>query len=304
MTHILKLKLTTLFVALTIQATPLLISSAFAEEYYWHPNLRPKVQAASPLAVYEKYLESYMQESPGVILQNYGCTKSTENAYLCKWTYRFDAGLTGGSSLYIWRQGDHCASGTNYDKTSGACISDKGWTENPDCSPSVMQGNPINISNGNKFQQEIDIKREGSGRISLARYYNSADGLWIHSYSTHLIISDVSIVLFLGDGRSLAYQRNGNIVTPIGKSAGTLKKVNDKWTYYAPNRTIYTFHENGMLAGEATPSTLISVQYKEGEMVVMDALGNTLTILEDENHQLRKAIQGRLQELSATGLLN
>ncbi|NYZ66287.1 hypothetical protein H0A36_09710 [Endozoicomonas sp. SM1973] len=70
----------------------------------------------------------------------------------------------------------------------------------PNTRPSV--GEPIRISTGNMFHQNVDI----TGRLPLIRTYNSSTGEWTHNYQTYLTINNQLILLKDGDGKGFQFK--------------------------------------------------------------------------------------------------
>ena len=89
-------------------------------------------------------------------------------------------------------------------------------------------GNPIDLTNGNKYQREVDISLPGALGISFVRHYNSQlsrEGVlgrgWSHSYETRLARTEPNAVagantaaaptidVAQGDGRAIHFLRYG-----------------------------------------------------------------------------------------------
>ena len=104
-----------------------------------------------------------------------------------------------------------------------SCTSDSASQSSPN--PSTGVGNPIDLTSGNKYQQELDIETPGDLSIGFRRHYNSmqsAAGVlgkgWSHTYETRLsrtetrgspsgkAASPPQITLIQGDGRQITFE--------------------------------------------------------------------------------------------------
>ncbi|HEY6927224.1 MAG TPA: DUF6531 domain-containing protein, partial [Steroidobacteraceae bacterium] len=104
-----------------------------------------------------------------------------------------------------------------------SCASDSTSQSSPN--PSTGVGNPIDLTSGNKYQQELDIETPGDLSIGFRRHYNSmqsAAGVlgkgWSHTYETRLSRTETrgsptgkgaaspKITLIQGDGRQITFE--------------------------------------------------------------------------------------------------
>ena len=104
-----------------------------------------------------------------------------------------------------------------------SCASDSTSQSSPN--PSTGVGNPIDLTSGNKYQQEIDIEAPGELAIGFRRHYNSMQtgaGVlgkgWSHTYETRLSRTETrggpggkgasppQITLIQGDGRQITFE--------------------------------------------------------------------------------------------------
>jgi RHS repeat-associated protein len=104
-----------------------------------------------------------------------------------------------------------------------SCASDSTSQSSPN--PATGVGNPIDLTSGNKYQQEIDIEAPGELAIGFRRHYNSMQagaGVlgkgWSHTYETRLsrtetrsgpggkAASPPQITLIQGDGRQITFE--------------------------------------------------------------------------------------------------
>ncbi|MGP0172817.1 DUF6531 domain-containing protein [Pseudomonas sp. NCHU5208] len=154
--------------------------------------------------------------------------------------------------------------------------------------PSPYAGNPINFSSGNKFQAESDYQSSARSSLHFFRNYNSLDGLWLHSYSTHLkFYQDTqSIALVMAHGRESFFTVNGNIATPTSVDLGALSKTSTGWLFISTNNERSTFDTAGKLTHWTnTQGQSYQLAYSGSQITVTDNLGNSLTLTEDTNHQ-------------------
>ncbi|MDF5989383.1 DUF6531 domain-containing protein [Pseudomonas aeruginosa] len=97
--------------------------------------------------------------------------------------------------------------------------------------PEGCAGNPVNITNGNKYQVEHDLITP----IPLARHYNGLDGLWRHSYSARITRKDDSYLLYREDGKVSEFTGSGSDLTSI-TDLGRLSRLPGD-LYMPPNST-------------------------------------------------------------------
>ena len=162
----------------------------------------------------------------------------------------------------------------------------KGKPNNPGCGPSSAKGNPINIAIGNKFQQVVDFSLNGNFPLIFSRFYNSVDGNWRHSYSTHLKINSNKATLVFSDGKESVFTLSGTTATANTSELGVLKKENNQWVYYATNRIKYAFNDNGRLAQLTNPQgSTQTLSYQDKQITVQGEQGQQLILTEDEHYQ-------------------
>ncbi len=149
----------------------------------------------------------------------------------------------------ISRVGSSCDPGKIFSPVTGICEASNadlvrkqtGTPPLQSCATSDLTfiGNPINFSNGNKFQAEVDYRASGHSPITVMRYYNSIDGVWRHSYSTRLTISYEGVMLTFADGRQSLFSRSGTILVAEPTELGELKLEGAVWTYTSPTNETY-----------------------------------------------------------------
>ncbi len=131
--------------------------------------------------------------------------------------------LSGMAALCALLSGAHaqaCALPPGGNPTCGSTS-----TSQSSPNPSTGVGNPIDLTSGNKYQQEIDIDMPGELSIDFRRHYNSMQGWsgvlgrgWSHTYETRLSRSEKradaaghgavppSITIIQGDGREINFE--------------------------------------------------------------------------------------------------
>ena len=164
-------------------------------------------------------------------------------------------------------------------------------------SPSTLAGNPINFTYGNKIQNETDLE---SKTMKVSRFYNSADGLWRHNFSTHLFFSDRSVVMVLSDGKEHSFSPGSEDYTS-GTDLGILKKDGDSWRYTGPDQKVLSFSLQGDLTEIDNPGGVVyKLNYtKKGagrEVVIRNSYGELIVLLETSTRQL-KSVQGAARNL-------
>lgn len=220
-----------------------------------------------------KYVPAYPGGSPSI--------------WICEWW-----ASPGFVEDYIplYRVGTKCERGSIYSPDMGECVPQQGPPDgNLNCdTPSNSQGNPINISTGNKFQAEHDIPPSNkSPFITFSRYYNSISGLWAHTYSMRLEFEDWRISLFHPDGQRSYFIRDRQTATPRTPELGSLTKTGTNWTYRSTSSATYIFNSVGQLIGYQKEAGVepLSVQHADQSVIVSDSFGNKLTMVSNSNSQ-------------------
>ncbi|GAB2574754.1 RHS repeat protein [Dyella jejuensis] len=196
------------------------------------------------------------------------------------------------------RTGDSCPDGTLNNSIEGDCedptqpIARKqmGAPIDPMGGPSPCQGDPINSATGNEFESEVDYQGTDPFPLRFVRYYNSADGLWRHSYSTHLSIAADGIELIRDDGSAALFTLANGVASPEATELGQLDKVNGSWVYVSPEGLAQTFDSQGRLVkmqqrNGLTQTISYSVYGTTTTGTVTDARGRTLSFQEDSNYR-------------------
>jgi RHS repeat-associated protein len=195
-------------------------------------------------------------------------------------------------------------------------------TVSPEVSPSSNQGgadagslrsvfgNPVDVSNGNKFQSETDYAGVGRNPIKFVRSYNSLIGnlLAYHpnmkigepfmgvsrsaTYFQYLLpgtATDSSttyntVYAYRPDGRVLTFTEYNNVYSPDGDVADSLALTSSGgWQYQTADDTIETYNAAGQLLSIATRGqAAVTINYNTGSGVsdppvsVSDAFGHSL----------------------------
>ncbi len=134
-------------------------------------------------------------------------------------------------------------------------------------------GNPINVTNGNKYQEEIDLPAlPGVLGLEIIRHYNSAysganapNGImgrgWKLSYETDLYALGTSLQIVQADGTRLIFNRNPNTPSLCASPDLTQGKIHirptrhgDEYTWVWPNGRRLNFDSGGKLVQILAPT--------------------------------------------------
>ncbi|WP_369928415.1 DUF6531 domain-containing protein [Xanthomonas sp. NCPPB 2632] len=206
--------------------------------------------------------------------------------------------------------GDQCPAGQTFDATTGQCAlgsdpQDRRQRGDPDDDanndPSNCHGDPINAAIGNEFERISDFE-DADGELHFARFYNSSDGLWRHSYSASLIQAVSSVTLTFEDGRASVFSLAGNVATAEPNERGALVKSGSNWVYSSPDNQAMTFNSQGQLVSLKAPDGLVQTltygydsTFTKNQTTVKESRGHTLTFTEDLS-------TGQLVGLTAPGV--
>ncbi|WP_220812375.1 DUF6531 domain-containing protein [Pseudomonas paralcaligenes] len=154
------------------------------------------------------------------------------------------------------------------------------------CSVKPPSGNPINTSNGNKFQREYDYSATAAGGIQLYRGYNSSTGLWSHNYSDRLEISNQDITLITSDGRVSYFLDSGTSLISSTIEPGALTRTSLGFDYISEENKVLRFSSAGKLISvRAVGRSDVQVNYVAGRIELSDSAGNSASLTEDSRYQ-------------------
>ncbi len=162
----------------------------------------------------------------------------------------------------------------------------------------TMKGNPVNISNGNKYQPESDYEGVAPFPLNFTRHYNSiAAGYgaigkrWTHTYSRELSLHTSTLVkLFRSDGEIRSFTKCGSVWCGSADEKGFLTQtVNAQgyttaWQYRDENDTVENYDGAGRLKSETSRSGVVhTLTYDlSGRLsAITDALGRQLSLTYD-----------------------
>lgn len=159
-----------------------------------------------------------------------------------------------GNSYYC-SASPHCVDGVG-DCNYVSLEDDPGVNDGP---PDCPAGNPINIANGNKFQQEDDFL-DPLDSLSFSRFYNSSTGLWTSSFAAQLFVSELERVrVKLDNGRTIPFTydtvNTTNFYYPVWNArdgdAYSLSRTtygsNNNWFVTDPEGSNWEFDVSGKL---------------------------------------------------------
>ncbi|CAN7562629.1 DUF6531 domain-containing protein [Aquipseudomonas alcaligenes] len=240
----------------------LLASTAKAEYFYWRAPVygfdKFPTRDAAAQAVLSVYTENDRDNYNNHYITSIDPSPEGVELYIVQMIgYYFGATPTRFNN-YIFREGDNCPPGASYDTISYKCSNplldaNKGLppTDLTCAIPSDRKGNPINISIGNKVQTIVDAPTASNSLISLTRTYNSADGVWRHSYSTHLEKNGSSLILVRADGRETKFQLQDGVNSYGIAASGILTRQGEEWLFEEPNGTKLAFNSALRLFGSS-----------------------------------------------------
>jgi RHS repeat-associated protein len=213
--------------------------------------------------------------------------------------------LTGPKCLPVSSQpnpqkqlGDSCSSGCGATGAGNSGGANSG-------SGSTKAGNPVNVSNGNKYEAETDYVGVGANPLRFVRSYNSLQAYitwgvgsaqfnpfmgaaWMASYFQYLIpvsVTDSSttynaVYAYRPDGRVLVFSQYGGVYSPDGDVADSLVPYGTGWQYQTADDTIETYNAAGQLVSVAARGQApITVNYSSAgdpPASVSDDFGHSL----------------------------
>jgi RHS repeat-associated protein len=175
--------------------------------------------------------------------------------------------------------------------------------------PSIGAGNPINVINGNKYQQEADLPAlPGVLGLEFIRHYNSAFAFvgmasgslargWRHSYDTRLYVGKQTFQVVQADGSRVMFSRSktdpslchsadpSNGTLQVHSRSGSKGVLQSEYLWRWPDGREVSFNDNGQL-------TQIKVASGEFMSLVYDRLGRLQTVTDPQNRELQLSYQG------------
>ena len=136
--------------------------------------------------------------------------------------------------------------------------------------------NPINIANGNKFQEEVDVST-GSMLPNFIRYYNASEvqdtGLgygWTSNTIRHRLVIRSNVILHIGaDGKGTYFRKAGENWVGDPDIDVTLTELIDRYEVYLPNNDVEQFDVDGRLLVERDiAGSTISYEYDANDHIV------------------------------------
>ncbi len=258
--------------------------AAEPDEYYWvHSNMAGRFP--SPEAVCKTYVETRNPEARVSLL---GIRSLSESWFVCDLQdYNPDTQKYWPSTTSTHRYGGRCQYGSLYNPITGTCKISAGKSNVASCMTTLPDNN-LNIINGNNYQEEEDFAYAGVSSMKFVRAYNS-NGNWQHNYSTKLKFSNDIITLTRPDGSELTYQISGNDLTGAQYDLGHMSKAGEFWNYVNEENDKYVYDSTGRLVSHRPvnrPTQYLS--YQNTTIIVTSAHGESLTISENQSHQLEK----------------
>ena len=276
-------------------------SLSFAGDYYWQTAVWPAV-GTTPTAACEASLARSNSEGNKYISVKFNWIHESGKRGTCQYF-----SIDGNVRYDVTRFGDSCPGDLVYNSKTGECdvsppevctgIASQTEADNclpraqkgpPESCPSSYGGNPINFAIGNKFQSEYDYSASDSYSLEFSRSYNSLDGLWRHSFSTHLRIAHdaQSIALVMGHGRESFFTVSGNNVSSSSADIGVLSKTATGWQFLSGDNEHFTFDSAGKLTSwRDARGGRQDLVYTGSQVSVTDQLGNSLSFTQDDKYQ-------------------
>ncbi|MBL1265044.1 RHS repeat-associated core domain-containing protein [Candidatus Methylomicrobium oryzae] len=195
----------------------------------------------------------------------------------------------------------HTATCSASDTVKVYYLKDKKDNGKPECPDNGT--NPINGSNGNKFQEEVDYSGVGNVPLTFTRYYNSQyvqsahlGGQWRHSYDRRLTLTDNDAFAFRPDGRTYHFQKTGDNWLSDGDVTDKLAAVTDQtgavtgWQYRFSKGDSEIYDTEGKLI-KTISSDGFTQQFSydsDGRLVLVhdDLSGRELTFAYDASNHL------------------
>ncbi|HEY4363625.1 MAG TPA: RHS repeat-associated core domain-containing protein [Bryobacteraceae bacterium] len=196
-----------------------------------------------------------------------------------------------------------CGSTTGGGGTGGGSAANGPGSGNPNNLPgSCNCGDPINVGNGNLFEQFADYQTYGPNPLAFSRYYNSLPGpttfatelgpSWRHTYDRYLrLASASSVIAERADGQQVTFTLTGGSWTTDSDIDLKLTNSGITWTLTDRDDTVETY-----TVFNAPEALLRTIQTRNGYAQTLQYNSNSqLTGVTDSfNRSLTFLYQGNL----------
>lgn len=263
-----------------------------AEEYYWHIQpeaydwAEPQKKHSSP----ELACRSLHKDTE---YGGYEYSTATPTPFENQWTCNLLYGPDPDEDtipISIHRYGNSCAQNKMFNSLNGQCET-QGTDKNICISQTV--GNPINFTTGYKTQSEQDFPPSttaAKNKLSFTKHYNSANGLWTHSYSDRIFIDDKKITLAHANGERSFFDKKEVNYVARHPATGTISKNSNIWIFLSDDNSMTKFDSTGTLLEFENRDMKHSITYTDNYIKITDGAGNTLELTEDTKKQPLKVI--------------
>lgn len=151
------------------------------------------------------------------------------------------------------------------------------------CEDDIFQGNPINITIGNKYQSETDYRAGGVFPLTVSRTYNSATNNWRFFQKIEYVSEGVTVNVVRSDGKGRPFRKEGGVWVTDADIVGKLTATEDgsdnitSWTYTTGNDRIENYDAQGRILSVTERSGLsYTYSYQPDNITVTHSNGNTL----------------------------
>ena len=184
-----------------------------------------------------------------------------------------------------------CTSAPKNPDYSGQVLPTKnmGPGEAPKNGVPVTAGDPVNFTNGNVYQEEIDYVGRGPFPLRLTRFHNSSDESGVHEfgvqwYGTYAnsvsITSASSVSATRSNGRVFKFDLVGQIWTSESDVSFSLARVGSVIVLTTDNDEVETYNSTGQMITRANRAGLVQSFTYDGQgrlSTVKDPFGRTLS---------------------------
>lgn len=175
--------------------------------------------------------------------------------------------------------GQHCRCLAGQTRNENGVCEEQG-EKGPPANDCGIAGNPINIANGNKYQDEVDFIDKD---LKFSRHYNSLDGLWRNNFSARMIVSKPGeMKVITQNGREAVFVvSDGLYIQQSGRPESLARQgggVSSKYYYSSQDGMIYIFNYLGILLSIENIITGVkqSLTYANNDVTVTGSNGASL----------------------------